>query len=61
MKAAKRDMEIMLMVFLKKIWKYDSGQFGLSGPKMVRPHNFGLALQISCFLRKALFGTIWSF
>ena len=53
MKAAKRDMEIILMVFLKKIWKYDSGQLGLSGPKMVRPHNFGLALQISFFLEKS--------
>ena len=38
---AKRDMEIILMVFLEK--KFNLGQFGHFGPKMVHPHNFGSA------------------
>ena len=71
MKGAKRDMEIILMVFLEK--KFNLGQFGHFGPKMVHPHNFGSASDfflilhsargqevhenfISCFLRKNL---IW--
>ena len=33
-------MEIILVVFLKKIYL---GQFGHSTQKMVRPHNFGSA------------------
>ena len=40
MKGEKRDMEIILMVFLKKIYL---GQFGHFTPKMVCPHNFGSA------------------
>ena len=38
MKGANRDIEVILMVFLKK--KNNLGQFGHFGPKMVRSHNF---------------------
>ena len=41
MKEAKRDMEIILMVFLKKSYLE---QLGHLGRKMVRPHNFESAL-----------------
>ena len=46
MKRAKWDMEIILIVFLKKsLW-----QFGPFGPKMVRSHNFGSALSFFLIL-----------
>ena len=41
MKEAKRDMEIILMVFLKKFYLEQLGHFGR---KMVRPHNFESAV-----------------
>ena len=41
MKGPKRDMEIILMVFLKKSYLEQLGHFSL---KMVRPHNFESAL-----------------
>ena len=45
MKGAKRDMKIVLMVFLKEILLY-SGQFGHSGTKMVWwPLHFESALR----------------
>ena len=70
MKGAERDMEVILMVFLKKIL---FGAIWSFGPNMVRPHKFGSALSfflilhnkkgqevhesfISCFSRKNL---IW--
>ena len=40
MKGANRDMEVILMVFLKTKKKKNLGQFGHFGPKMMRPHNF---------------------
>ena len=39
MEGAERDMEIILMVFLKKKKKILSGQFGYFDSKMVRPRN----------------------
>ena len=42
MKRAKRGMEIILLVFLKKILFRQVGYIGL---KLVRPHNFGPALR----------------
>ena len=73
MKGAKRDMEIILMIFFEK--KSYLEQFGHFGPKMVCRHNFGSALSfflilpnkmgqevhenfISCFLEKISFGVI---
>ena len=42
MKGAKRGMEIILLLFLKKIL---FRQFGYIGLKLVLPHNFGPALR----------------
>ena len=51
MKGAKRDMEIILMVFLEK--KFNLGQFGHFGPKMEHPHNFGSASDFFLILHNA--------
>ena len=47
MKGVKTDMEIVLIVVLRKSY---SGQFGHFGSKIVRPHKCGSALRVFLIL-----------